>query len=84
MESTEGRYVDTMFVAGAAAQVGRRLGREVSPREITSLLYDRRVPEHLAPVVGGRRLIHPEAVELIVAVLRARGAAGQEKGGGSR
>ena len=64
--------MDAMFVAKAASEVGRRLGREVTPREITALLYDRRVPEHLAPVVGGRRVIRPEAVGLIAAALRER------------
>lgn len=71
--------MDAMFVAGAAVEVGRQLGREVTPKEITALLYDRRVPEHLAPVVGGRRVIRPEAVELIVAALRERDA-GRQKG----
>jgi hypothetical protein len=77
--------VDAMFVAGAAAEVGRQLGRGVTPREITALLYDRRVPEHLAPVIGGRRVICPEAVELIVAALRVRTVErkrGKEEGAG--
>lgn len=64
--------VDAMFVAGAAAEATRLLAREVTPREVTALLYERRVPEHLAPVVGGRRVVSPAALVLIVAALRER------------
>ncbi len=64
--------MDAMFAGDAAAEVGRRLGREVSPREVTALFYDRAVPAGLGPVVGGRRVIRPEALDAIEAVLRQR------------
>ncbi len=66
--------MEAMFVAGAAVEVGRQLGRTVTPREITALLYARRVPDELAPIVSGRRVISPAAVELMVAALRDRDA----------
>ena len=71
--------MDMMFVGQAAAELGRRLGRPVSPREVTAVLYDRQVPEELGPVVGGRRVINPAGLDRIEAVLRARDAARQGK-----
>lgn len=81
-ESGKGAAVSAMFVGQVAAEVGRRLGREVTPREVTALFYDRHLPESLGPVVGGRRLIRPEAVDRIVAALRDRGAGRRPKTGG--
>src|SRR5258706_547934 len=49
-----GVRVETMFVGKAAEEVGRRLGRVVTPREVTALFYSRAVPEELGPIVGGR------------------------------
>ena len=48
--------MDAMFAGQAAIEVGRLLGRTVTPREITALFYDMAVPDGLGPVVGGRRL----------------------------
>ena len=74
--------MDEMFVGQAAAEASRQLGRAVTPREITALFYDRVVANDLAPIVGGRRLIHPEALKRIVATLRAKDAGHQQKKGG--
>ncbi len=62
--------MDILFVADVAAEVSRRLGRPVTPREVTALFYARKVPEELGPIVGGRRVIKPEAVETIADLLR--------------
>ena len=62
--------MEILFAAEVAAEVGRRLGRPVTPREVTGLFYAKKVPEELGPIVGGRRLIKPEAVEIIVNLLR--------------
>ncbi len=61
-----------LFVGQAAIEVGNRLGRTVTPREITALFYNRVIAEDVGPIVGGRRLLRPEAVEAIVAVLKSR------------
>ena len=62
--------MEILFAADVAAEVSRRLGRPVTPREVTALFYSRKVPEELGPIVGGRRLIKPEAVEMISDLLR--------------
>lgn len=82
-ESEEVDIVDAMFAGQVAVEVGRQLGRTVTPREITALFYERVVSDDLGPVVGGRRMIRPEAVEVIVAALREKDAARQQKGGDS-
>jgi len=64
--------MDFLFVGQAAVEVGHRLGRTVTPREITALFYHRVIAEDVGPIVGGRRLLRPEALEAIVAVLKAR------------
>lgn len=66
--------MDAMFAGDAAMEVSRRIGRVVTPREVTGLFYDRVVAEDLGPVVSGRRIIHPEALDVIVAALRERDA----------
>ena len=76
--------MEPMFAGQVAVEVGRVLGRMVTPREITALFYDRAVPEALGPVVGGRRLICREAVQAIVAALREKDTARQQPEGGAR
>jgi len=71
--------VGSMFAGQAAVQVGRLLGRTVMAREITALFYDGVVAGSLGPVVGGRRIICPEAVETIVAALRVKDAARKQR-----
>lgn len=64
--------VDPLFVSQVAAEVGRRLGRTVSPREVTALFYDRVLPDELGPIVGGRRMISALAVSIIEQAFRDR------------
>lgn len=66
--------MDAMFAGQVAEEVGRRLGREVTPREITGLFYDRVIPDALGPVVCGRRVIRSEALDAIMLALRERDA----------
>ncbi len=61
---------EILFAADVAAEVSRRLGRPVTPREVTALFYHKKVPDELGPITGGRRVIRPEAVALITALLR--------------
>lgn len=62
--------MEILFAAEVAAEVSRRLGRPVTPREVTALFYHKKVPDELGPITGGRRLIRPEAVEIITALLK--------------
>lgn len=62
--------MEILFAADVAAEVSRRLGRPVTPREVTALFYHKKVPDELGPITGGRRLIKPKAVEVIVELLR--------------
>jgi hypothetical protein len=61
--------MEVLFASEVAAVVGHRLGRAVSPREVTDLFYRKKVPDELGPVVGGRRVIKVEAVDLITRLL---------------
>ena len=47
----------------------------VSPRRITALFYDKVLPGHRAPIVGGRRLIPASLVPTIAGALEDRGVA---------
>ena len=71
--------MDAMFAGEAAAEASRRLGREVTPREITALFYDRVVSECHGPIVGGRRVIPSDGLDAILAALRDRDAARRRK-----
>jgi hypothetical protein len=62
--------MEILFAADVAAEVSRRLGRPVTPREVTALFYHKKVPDELGPITGGRRLIRPEAVEIITDLLK--------------
>jgi len=78
--------MEAMFVAEIAAEAGRLLGRTITPRQITALFYERLVPDALGPVVGGRRLVRPEALDAILIALRKRGSgkrSNSKKGEGS-
>jgi hypothetical protein len=61
--------VDVLFASEAAAEVGRRLGRVVSPREITALFYARKLPDDMGPIFSGRQLIKVEAIDRITELL---------------
>ena len=45
----------------------------VSPRSITHLFYERILPDHEAPIIGGNRLIPDRLIATIAGVLSARG-----------
>ena len=53
------------------SDVARRLG--VRPAQVSQILYERRLRDDLCPVVGGRRLIPPEYLDIIAQELRRKG-----------
>ena len=55
----------------AARILSEELGTEVRPREISDLFYERKVPELLGPMIGGRRLIDSKDVLTIKEALLA-------------
>ena len=58
---------DVLFVGDVAKKLG------VRPQQITALFYERRIRDDVCPVVGGRRIIPPEAVDVIAMELRRKG-----------
>jgi hypothetical protein len=62
------------------SEVARRVGSR--PRDISDLFYRRDLPDDSCPIVGGRRLIPPEFVPVIVAALRERGCLPPPRDGG--
>lgn len=59
-----------MSVSDAARKLTPELGREVRPREITMLFYDRMLSDSLAPIRNGRRRIAPSLLPTIADALR--------------
>ena len=45
----------------------------VSPRQVTALFYNKVLPGHQAPIVGGRRLIEGRMIPKIAEALTSRG-----------
>ena len=45
----------------------------VSPRRVTHLFYEKVLPDHEAPIVGGNRLIPDTLIPKIAGALEARG-----------
>ncbi len=62
----------------SVSDVARRL--DVRPAQITQLFYERRVRDDLAPIIGGRRLIRPDLVDVIAMELRRKGIAVRRSG----
>ena len=60
----------------AVGDVARQLN--VRPSRITQLFYERRLRDDLCPIVGGRRLIPPSYIPIIVTELRRKGIEVQE------
>ena len=56
-------------VSDAARQLTIDVGREIRPRDITLLFYDRVLPDHLAPIKNGRRRIDRSLLPIIAEVL---------------
>lgn len=75
---------EMMTVSEVARQISRQTGTDIRPRDISDLFYSRDLPETLAPIVGGRRLIDEKHLPLIWEALRERGKldAGPKKGDG--
>ena len=48
---------------------------DVKPSQITALFYERRLRDALCPIVGGRRIIPREMVDVIAMELRRKGIA---------
>jgi len=46
---------------------------DVSPRDISILLYERRLPDDLCPIVSGRRVIPEEVIPRIRELRAERG-----------
>jgi len=61
-----------LSVSDAARELTSELGREVRPREITMLFYDRVLSDRLAPIKNGRRCIDRSLLPTIAAILRER------------
>lgn len=55
----------------SVGEVARLLG--VRPAQITALFYERKLRDDLCPIVGGRRLIPSEVVEVVAMELRRKG-----------
>jgi hypothetical protein len=43
------------------------------PRDVSDLFYRRRLRDDLAPIIGGRRMIHPHLIDVIAMALRRDG-----------
>jgi hypothetical protein len=55
----------------SVSEVARRL--KARPRDISDLFYRRQLRDDLCPIVGGRRLIPEDYVDVIAAQLRRAG-----------
>ena len=55
----------------SVSEAARRLNAR--PRDISDLFYRRRLRDDLCPIVGGRRLIPEDYLDMIALVLRRRG-----------
>ena len=64
-------------VSDAARLIAAGLRREVSPRQITRLFYERALPDDQAQIVAGRRMIPGELLPQIANELRRRGWLGR-------
>jgi hypothetical protein len=60
-------------VSDVARELSAELGREVAPREISLLFYNRRVPDSSAPIRHGRRRIEPSLLPAIAEALQGQG-----------
>ena len=65
----------------SVGDVARQLG--VRPVDITNLFYRRDLRGDCCPIVGGRRLIPPDYVDVIAMALRRKGIVVKTRTGGS-
>ena len=63
---------DFMTVSEAARELEAKMRLSVPPRAISDLFYQRRLPDKLAPIIGGRRLISRSALPQIAKLLRQK------------
>lgn len=61
-----------LFISQAARELGRELGTEIRPQDLTNLFYRHHLRDDICPVVGGRRLIPREYLATIKAILMQR------------
>jgi hypothetical protein len=61
---------DYLTASEAARRLSETLSREVSPREVSNVLYNRKVDTGSCPILGGRRLIPQSLLAEIARVLR--------------
>ena len=62
-----------LTVSQAARELAAEMGVSVPPRSISDLFYQRKLPDDLAPVIGGRRLIARDCLPRIRDALIAEG-----------
>ena len=60
---------DFITVSEAARELEAQFGLSIPPRAISDSFYQRRLPESLGPIVGGRRLINRDALPQIAEIL---------------
>ena len=68
-----------LTVSEAARELERRHRCRVRPRDISTMLYDRRIEDKLCPIIAGRRMIDREVLPRIEEVLIARGTISAEE-----
>ena len=73
--------MELLSVSDVARELTGQLGREVRPRDISRLLYDRELRDDLCPIVSGRRVIPRDYLPMIVMALRRRGWLQTSRGG---
>jgi hypothetical protein len=66
-DANKGRAMPQLTVSDVARRIGAR------PKDISDAFYQRRLSDERCPIVGGRRLIPPDYVPTIEAVLRQLG-----------
>ena len=69
-----------LSVSEAALELSELLGWEVTPRRLTALFYDRRLPSDLITIIGGRRLIRQVHLNNIAQKLTNLSTQGTEGG----
>lgn len=62
----------------SVGDVARKLN--VRPSVVTQLFYERKLRDDICPIVGGRRLIPPSYIQIIVMALRRKGVEVQFNG----
>jgi hypothetical protein len=67
-----------LSVSEAARRLTVNVGREIRPREITLLFYDRVLSDRLAPIENGRRRIDHSLLPTIADALRGKKASSVE------